>query len=178
MNDRNHGMAMSVEITEANTSDISLLSNLIRKSHQDVASRFNLTLKNAPTHPSNCTDEWIVTDFQKGKRYFILKVVPEARGCVAIENANEKVFYLERLGVLLEYRNKGYGTALIDHVKNEMRKKGAKRIEIGIIGENVELKEWYEKREFIFKEHFHLNHLPFTVCIMYYDLNQPKTGLI
>lgn len=161
---------MSVQVTEAKISEISTLSRIIRTANQDVALRFKLTKNNAPTHPSNCTDDWIKSDFEKGKIYYILKSDSEARGCVALEESNEKVFYLGRLGVLPKYRNKGHGTALVEHAKHQSRNKGGKRVEIGIIAENVELIEWYEKRGFIVKEITGFDHLPFTVCFMYHDL--------
>jgi len=161
---------MSIQIIEANPSDVSLLSDLVRKSNQDVALRFNLTLENAPTHPSNCTDDWIISDFEKGKKYYILRENLKPCGCVVIEKADDDIYYLGRLGVLPEHRNKGFGTALVEIVKSEARKNGAKTIQIGIIGENTELKRWYKKRDFIFKEKLHFNHLPFTVYIMYHDL--------
>ena len=162
---------MTIKITEAIPSDISILSDLIRKSNQDVALRFNLTVENAPTHPSNCMDDWITTDFEKGKIYYVLREDLKARGCVAIEKADNQTFYLGRLGVLPECRKKGYGTALVEAAKSEAKKKGAKKIQIGIIDENLELKRWYQKLGFIFKEKLHFDHLPFTVCIMYYDLS-------
>ncbi|MFX1277290.1 MAG: GNAT family N-acetyltransferase, partial [Promethearchaeota archaeon] len=143
---------MSIHIKEATTADISLLSDLIQNSFRDVALRFNLNIKNAPTHPSNCTDDWIKSDFENGKKYFILKKEKVHCGCVAIERANENVFYLERLGVLPEYRNNGFGTLLVEHAKKKTIENDASRIEIGIIGENIELKEWYLKRGFIFRE--------------------------
>ena len=162
---------MTIQITEAIPSDTSLLSDLIRKSNQDVALRFNLTIENAPTHPSNCINDWVTADFEKGKTYYVLREELKACGCVVIESADDQTFYLGRLGVLPECRKKGYGTALVEVAESEARKKGAILIQIGIIGENTELKKWYEKRGFIFKENLHFDHLPFTVCIMYHNLS-------
>lgn len=162
---------MPNQIMEATEADISLLSALIRKSHRDVAFKFNLTLENCPTHPSNCTEKWIESDFEKSKKYFILTKEKESCGCVAIEKANERVNYLERLSVLPVYRNNGFGTALVEHAKKQSRKNDANRIEIGIIGENTELMKWYQKRGFILKDNVHFDHLPFTVCFMYHNFS-------
>jgi hypothetical protein len=62
-----------IQIREANSVDISLLSRLVRQSYRDVADRFKLTPANCPKHPSNCTDEWIENDFARGVNYFILE---------------------------------------------------------------------------------------------------------
>jgi len=45
-----------------------VLVDIIRQSFKDVALRFSLNQENCPTHPSNCTVEWIREDFRKGKR--------------------------------------------------------------------------------------------------------------
>ena len=52
-------MTAEIIIREACSSDISLLSSLIRESFAGVARRFKLTLETCPKHPSNCADEWI-----------------------------------------------------------------------------------------------------------------------
>lgn len=46
-------------IKEASNKDNALVTDLIRKSYQDVAQRFGRTFENCPKHPSNCTVEWI-----------------------------------------------------------------------------------------------------------------------
>lgn len=69
-----------------------------------------------------------------------------------------------------EYRRKGFGEALVRQVLEEALKKEAQRVEIGIIAEHTELKEWYEKLGFSVKETVHFNHLPFNVTFMYIQL--------
>ena len=39
----------------------------------DVAKRFDLTLENAARHPSNCTEDWIQKDMERGVTYYALK---------------------------------------------------------------------------------------------------------
>ena len=57
-------------IRQATDKDIPLLTNIIRTSNQDIAERFQLTPQNAPKHPSNCTDAWIESAFEKGITYY------------------------------------------------------------------------------------------------------------
>ena len=98
----------SIHIIKASLSDATMLSRVIRDSFHDVAERFHLTLKNCPTHPSNCTKEWITSDLTKGKAYYILEDhIPV--GCVALEKASQELYYLERLAVLPKQRRKGFG---------------------------------------------------------------------
>ena len=153
-------------IRDASSSDIPLLTTLIRNSFRDVADRFNLTLENCPTHPSNCTTEWIESALKKGIKYYVLERKNVPCGCVALEQAQPDVFYLERLSVLPQFRRNGFGKRLVNHALNEAKKLGAHHIEIGIISHQTELKEWYKKLGFSTKKESQFEHLPFDVAFM------------
>ncbi len=157
-------------IRKTTEEDIPLLSELIRRAYRDVAERFELTVENCPKHPSNCTDEWIQADFERGVRYFILEHRDKPAGCAAIEKANPDVCYLERLAVPPEYRRKGFGKALVDHLLREAGALGAKNVGIGVIAEQTDLKKWYEKAGFVEGETKRFEHLPFQVAFMNYPL--------
>ena len=156
-------------IREANKNDCSLLAELIRDSFITVANRFDLNKVNCPTHPSNCTTDWIEKDFTKGRKYYILESSGTPVGCVGLEKANVDLCYLERLAVLPHHRNKGFGKALVDTVMYEAQALNVKRVSIGIIADDVELKEWYQKMGFIEEETKKFYHLPFMVTFMSYD---------
>lgn len=64
-------------------------------------------------------------------------------GFVAIESAGKETYYIERLSVLPEFRNKGYGTKLLDFVFNYVKKVGGEKISIALMDNNVLLKNWY-----------------------------------
>jgi len=163
-------MIPETHIREANSTDMSLVSGLIRKSFRDVARRFGLTLENCPKHPSNCTDEWIENDFDRGVTYYIFESNRTAVGCVALEKANSDLCYLERLGVLPEARRNGFGKALVDYVICQAHLHGAKQISIGIIANDTELKRWYQGIGFAEGETKEFEHLPFLVTFMTYDV--------
>jgi N-acetylglutamate synthase-like GNAT family acetyltransferase len=159
-----------VHIREANSADISLLSRLVRLSYRDVADRFTLTPANCPKHPSNCTDEWIENDFGRGISYFILEQRGIPAGCVAIERAETDLCYLERLAVLPRERKKGLGSQLVEHAFHTARGRGSKKISIGIIAAQTELKQWYRKFGFAEGETKEFSHLPFRVTFMTCEL--------
>jgi N-acetylglutamate synthase-like GNAT family acetyltransferase len=163
-------MKTELIIRDASSSDIPLLTTLIRDSFRDVADRFSLTSENCPTHPSNCTTEWIESALKKGIRYYILERKNVACGCAALEQAQPDVFYLERLSVLPQFRRNGFGKLLVDHALNEAKKLGTRRIEIGIISHQTELKEWYKKLGFSAKKESRFEHLPFVVAFMTREL--------
>jgi N-acetylglutamate synthase-like GNAT family acetyltransferase len=158
-------------IREANDEDAELLSRLIRQSYHGVALRFGLNADNCPKHPSNCTTAWIQRDYARDVRYFILEHGGTAVGCSAMEMAQEGSCYLERLSVLPPQRQKGYGLALVAHVITKAKMRGANRVGIGIIADQTELKQWYQKIGFVEGETKAFDHLPFGVTFLTYDLS-------
>ncbi len=89
---------------------------------------------------------------------------------MALETSAPDEFYLERLSVLREYRLRGLGRTLVDHVFNKAESMGARQISIGIISEQTDLKSWYQKIGFVERETKEFSHLPFIVSFMQYQL--------
>ncbi|HPV52393.1 MAG TPA: GNAT family N-acetyltransferase [Smithella sp.] len=152
--------------------DIGILTETIRKSFRDVAQRFGLTRRNAPSHPSNCMLNWIRYDMERGVTYFIAESESRTAGCVACEQASAKICYLERLAVLPEERNQGLGKALVERVLSNARELGSGAVSIGIIADHAELKNWYRKIGFVEGETRTFINLPFLVTFMSYNLNE------
>lgn len=143
-----------------------LLAGLIRRAFRDVAERFDLTPSNCPSHPSNCTADWIRTAFQKGVTYAILEIEGVASGCVAVEITPAGVCYLERLAVLPACRGRGYGTLLVRHGLAMARERGVREIGIGIIAADEHLQAWYVRQGFVTGKRASYPHLPFEVLFM------------
>jgi len=152
--------------------DVAVLAEIIRISFRDVAERFDLTQENCPTHPSNCTVDWVHKDMDRGVTYFILETEGIASGCVALELASSELCYLERLAVLPRQRRRGFGKALVDCVLAEAERFGAHRVSIGIIAGQTELKNWYQKIGFVETQTKEFAHLPFRVTFMIYEINR------
>jgi len=151
-------------------SDVRNLSETIKKSYTTVAQQFNLTVENCPKHPSNCSDEWIKKDMDRGVKYFVLESKSQIIGCIALEKANSETCYLERLAVIPERRNEGLGSRLIKHFFQEAESMGFAAIGIGIIAKQNDLKKWYQKRGFIETGTKAFDHLPFEVLFMEYNI--------
>ena len=103
-----------VRIREADVSDVDVLVDIIRTANQVVADQLGLTLDNAPTHPSNCQPDWIKRDFSRGITYYILEGDDYPIGCVAFEQSENRVCYLERLAVRPSYQKQGFGKRLVE----------------------------------------------------------------
>ena len=153
-------------IRQAIENDIPILSQIIRHAFKEVADRYGLTEENCPTHPSNCDESWIARDLRKGVVYFILERESEAVGCIAMEFPDTDTCELERLAVLPECRKNGFGKALVDHVIQQASTRRCRKVALGIIAQNGELKRWYESLGFIETKTVAFPRLPFNVTFM------------
>ena len=138
----------------------------IRGSFLDVAERFGLTEENCPRHPSNCRVDWIEKDMDRGVTYFALENEGRIAGCVALETVRPGLCNLERLAVLPDQRNRGFGKALVSHVLSQAGELGCRDVRIGVIADQAELKDWYRRIGFVETESRHFAHLPFRVSFM------------
>ncbi|MEN6510126.1 MAG: GNAT family N-acetyltransferase [Smithella sp.] len=159
---------MVYRIRPGTSTDSDVLTEIIQDSFLDVAERFGLTPQNSPTHPSNCSSEWIIREMNRGVTYYILENGEQPAGCVALEKINDEVCYLERLAVLPGQRRQGFGEALVKHALSEARNLGVFRVQIGIIAEHRELHDWYEKLGFEKVEEKNFPQLVFPVAFMSY----------
>ncbi|MBN2238941.1 MAG: GNAT family N-acetyltransferase [Dehalococcoidales bacterium] len=139
---------------------------VISASFGTVAKELNLTEENNPSHPSFMTLERLQEARDKGLTFFGGFEGGVQVGFVALEDAGEGVFYLERLAVLPEYRHKGYGLGLVNHALHYAGDCGGKKVSIGIIDEQIILKDWYRDIGFVHTGTRKFDHLPFTVGFM------------
>lgn len=161
---------MDKKIQPASFHDTEIISFIVSQANKDVAEKFELTLENNPKHPSFYTKEWVLSDMDRGEEYFLYQKQGVNCGCVAFEQPNSNISYLNRLSVLPEYRDKGIGEKLVKHVLEYSRIKNIQMVSIGIIAEHTLLKKWYLKLGFIERETKHFDHLPFDVTYMSYNL--------
>lgn len=147
-----------------------IIASIVSQGNKDVAEKFELTLENNPKHPSFYTKEWVQSDMVRGEEYFLYQNNGVNCGCVAFEQPNSDISYLNRLSVLPEHRHKGIGEQLVKHVLEYSRTKNSQIVSIGIIAEHTLLKKWYLKLGFNEKETKHFDHLPFEVTYMSYEL--------
>jgi GNAT superfamily N-acetyltransferase len=74
--------------------------------------------------------------------------------------------------VLPNQRHLGFGKALVTHVLSKAKLLGVHRVDIGIIAEHTELKNWYKGIGFIEGESKEFPHLPFRVTFMSYVVDK------
>jgi diamine N-acetyltransferase len=163
-------MVGKMRLSPATEEEAERLAAIIRASHQDVARMFAITKENNPRHPSFCTVDWVVADFQRGEEYFLGKIGEIDAGCVAFEKPDPDTAYLNRLSVLPEYRHQGLGAALVNHILAYAQSKHVNVVSIGIIAAHSILKAWYASLGFVEKDTRRFPHLPFAVTYMHYSI--------
>lgn len=159
-----------MHIRSATVEDARILADIVSNSNKDVALQFGLTMNNAPKHPSFYTEDWVVSDFTRGEEYFLFEELDKIKGCVAFEQPDPDTAYLNRLSVLPDYRHKGIGTTLVNHILEYAARKGTRTVSIGIIAEHAVLNKWYGALGFLNGELRKFDHLPFNVRYMRYEL--------
>ena len=141
---------------------------VVQKSFITVADDLGLTVHNCPTNGAFIREYDLLKMKEKGVRMFGFFEEENQVGFVALEksSSDSTLFYIEKLAVLPENRHKGYGRFLMNFAFDEVKKNNGKKISIGIINENLKLKNWYIDygfKEVIVKQY---SHLPFNVCFL------------
>lgn len=165
-------MQKFIDIVPATPADAEEIARVVSEANKDVAALFNLTMENAPRHPSFCTTEWIQSEMDRGQVYFVNRKSESISGCVAFEQADATTAYLNRLAVLPDHRHGGIGEALVRHILMFAGTKGLDTVSIGIIAEHDLLRRWYLKLGFEEAGTKTFDHLPFTVGFMHYILKE------
>lgn len=159
-----------MKIVQAGREDAARIALIVSRSNRDVAELFGINVENNPKHPSFYTEDWVISDMDRGEVYFLYVEDNQAFGCVAFEHPRPDTAYLNRLSVLPEHRHKGIGALLVKHIINQAHGKHIDKISLGIIAAHDVLKMWYLGLGFIEKETKQFSHLPFDVTFMHYEL--------
>lgn len=139
---------------------------LITESFKTVADDFELTKENCPANPAFSKYDQLLEMKEKGIKMFGLFLEKKQVGFIALEQASEGIYYIERLSVLPESRHNGYGKALLDFAFSYAGETNGKKISIAIMDNNKILKDWYIEYGFWETGKKKFDHLPFKVCFM------------
>ncbi|MBQ8983882.1 MAG: GNAT family N-acetyltransferase [Lachnospiraceae bacterium] len=134
-------------IREVKREEIPECVDLIKKAFMTVADEFGFTEENAPRFTAFATTEERLLWQRNGEHRPMYVFEENGVLCgyysLLIQENNE--CELNNVAVLPDYRHKGIGKMLIDHAFNIARELGCNVMHIGIVEENVRLREWYEK---------------------------------
>jgi ribosomal protein S18 acetylase RimI-like enzyme len=157
---------MSV-ILRVQKSDLEKCLDVIQRSFQTVADDFGFTEENCPGHTSFMKLDRLERDFDFGNPMYAYMEDGRCAGFASIRPREDDSCEMKTLCVLPEYRHKGIGRALFEHVKQVAKDELKKdKLTIGIVDESAVLKSWYEDLGFIHTGTQKYEHLPFTVGFM------------
>ena len=148
--------------------DLSAIVRVLNVSHSTVAKDFGFTKDNNPTNNAFIDEPTLRTQLNKGIDLYTLSIHNELVGSIAIEKSTKEkdTFYIEKVSILPEYREKGYGVILMDFATTKIQELGGHSISIALIDSNTKLKSWYISQGFIETGIKKFEHLPFSVCFM------------
>lgn len=157
---------MEYEIRLMREENLEECAQVIRQGFVTVAKDFGLTEENCPTNGAFIRKERLLEEKNKGHIMYVMMDQDRIIGYMQLEKSAQELYYLQKLVVLPEYRHMGLGTKLLDYAKKQVEELGGRRISIGIIEENMVLKNWYLAYGFRHTGTRRFEHLPFTVGFM------------
>lgn len=155
--------------TVVSTGDFKVYAALLNAAFATVAEEFGLTRENSPTHNAFISQDQLMTQLTETDReFFYYEEQGRPVGFVAIEKSprDPRIFYIEKLAVHPEFRNRKIGRLLMDHATRRISARKGQEISIGLIDSNEVLKKWYQGQGFVETEVKEFPHLPFKVCLM------------
>ena len=149
-------------IFEIDSDELESSLDVIHRSFQTVAEEFGLTKENCPRHTSFLPLNILKTHKERGWYMYGLYAGKTQIGYMSLSEEEENIYELHNLAILPEYRRNGFGKLLLDFAKETVHSLGGKGIKVGIIEENIVLKNWYIKNGFVHIGTRKFEHLPFT----------------
>ncbi|MBH1941540.1 GNAT family N-acetyltransferase [Mobilitalea sibirica] len=161
---------MILHIREIVNQDLDECVRIIREGFLTVANEFGITVENCPSNGAFIKKERLEADKEKGNLMYGLFCDNSLIGFMQLEKADNESYYLEKLTVTPSHRHCGYGKTLLDLARKIVKELGGKWIGIGIVEENIRLKDWYTAYGFRHTGTKKFEHLPFTVGFMELNL--------
>jgi len=148
--------------------DLSAIVKVLNISHGTVAKEFGFTKDNNPTNNAFKDEPTLRTQLNKGIDLYAMSNNDKLIGSIAIEKSAKETdtFYIEKVSIVPEYRNQGFGVKLMDFAITKIKGFGGKTISIALIDSNIKLKRWYLSQGFNEIGTRDFEHLPFRVCFM------------
>jgi len=148
--------------------DFDQLAKLLNESYLTVVDNFGITKENCPFHNAYINGDNLKSKLIPIREFYCLEDNTKPIGFIIIEKSeNEKdTYYIEKLAVHPDFRHKGKGKQIMEFAENRINELGGKRISVGLIDENKQLKDWYKSQGYKEIGAKMFDHLPFNVCFM------------
>ena len=159
-------------IREVKRNDVPVCAEVIKKSFMTIADEFGFTMENAPGFTAFAATEdklyWQMDN--EPRRMFVYDLEGIVCGCYSLLMQDNNECEINYLAVLPEYRHQGIGKQLLEHAYETAEKQGCKLVNIGIVEENKQLRNWYEKSGAVHTGTRKYEFFPFTCGYMVKEL--------
>ena len=148
--------------------DFDQLAKLLNETYLTVVDDFGITKENCPFHNAYINGDTLKSKLIPIREFYCLEDKNKLIGFIVIEKSdNEKdTFYIEKVAIHPDHRHKNKGRQIMEFAENRIFELGGKRISVGLIDENKQLKDWYNSLGYIETGTKIFDHLPFNVCFM------------
>ena len=154
--------------------DSYLITDILNKAFMTVALQFNFTKETVERFPAFMKSDIIENQLKNGLKMYGYKEDNKIVSCAGYSSYNDKIYMIERLGTLPEYRHKGIGKKLMEFVENKIRENSGEIAEIHVVDINITLVEWYKNMNYkqirTDKLYDGERKLPFNSCVMNKEL--------
>jgi len=115
-----------------------------------ITEQFGITRENFPQATAFIEFNKLLEYWNDGYHMYGYFLSGEMVGYVSLDDLGDGNFEMCHLSVLPQYRQAGYGLALVDFCKVTARNLGGKKLKLSFISENERLKAWYLQQSFVF----------------------------
>ena len=159
-------------IREVEEKDLEECVELIRRSFGTVAEQFGFTEENAPRFTAFATDKQRLVWHMMGEKrpMYVYLDGEKIVGYYSLFMQENQECELSNLCVSPDYRHRGIGEALLNHAFDKGKELGCKKVNVGIVEENVVLRKWYEEQGCVHLGTKKFEHFPFTCGFMKKEL--------
>lgn len=165
-----------ITIRRLEDADLEMAAQVIRESFATVANEFDLTIDNCPTNGAFTQAKHLKIDLEKGNQLLGVYLGKKMIGFFELVYNEENRATLEKVAIIPSERGKKYGEFILTKAREIAGNDHMERIDIGIIKENIRLKEWYQRNGYQIVRSQNFAHLPFEVLYMQLDLNNEVTS--
>ena len=161
-------------IKEINKNDVSECVKVIRSSFMTIAEQFGFSIENAPRFTAFATtEERLLYQLDNEPRYMFAYSNSDGKkiGYYSLLMQDKGECELNNLCVLPEYRHRKIGQELLQDAYSQAKAHNCTKINIGIVEENIILRQWYEKEGFVHIGTEKFDFFPFTCGYMVKELN-------
>ena len=155
--------------------DSKIIKGILNKAFLAFALEYNFTNENAQNHLAYIDSEKIQIWLNNGLKMYGYRIDNKIIACGGYSYKKDKIYSIERLATLPEYRNLGVGKKLMGYIENKVKDIGGEIVEIHVTDKNTVLKEWYKKQGYIEIKIVEVNIpgiavVPFKACVMNKEL--------